>query len=220
VQLTAALQQSRQQLVTAREEERRRLRRDLHDGLGPQLASQTLTLNAIGKLLERDPAKARELLDHLQTQSQAAIEDIRRLVYALRPPALDELGLVEALREGARQYAQAGGCVEITTDPHPLPTLPAAIEVAVYRIAQEAITNVIRHTSAKRCGVAVTVQDHHLDLNISDDGPGFPPNVHFGVGLTSMRERAEELGGQLGFDNQPSGGARVQVWLPLPGDEA
>jgi signal transduction histidine kinase len=219
VQLTAALQQSRQQLVTAREEERRRLRGDLHDGLGPQLASQTLTLNAIGKLLDRDPAKARELLAHLQAQSQAAIEDIRRLVYALRPPALDELGLVEALREGARQYEQAGGCVEITTNPQPLPPLPAAVEVAVYRIAQEAITNVIRHTQAKRCCVGIAARNHHLELTITDDGPGFPSEFHFGVGLTSMRERAEELGGHLRFDTQPAGGAQVQVWLPLPEEE-
>jgi signal transduction histidine kinase len=219
VQLTAALQQSRQRLVTAREEERRRLRRDLHDGLGPQLASQTLTLNAIGKLLERDPTKARELLDHLQTQSQAAIHDIRRLVYALRPPALDELGLVAALREGARHYEQASGCVEITTTPHPLPALPAAVEVAVYRIAQEAITNVIRHTQAKNCRVAITAHNQHLDLTIADDGPGFPPEFHFGVGLNSMRERAEELGGHIRFENQPQGGTQVQVWLPLPGDE-
>lgn len=219
VQLTAALQQSRQQLVTAREEERRRLRRDLHDGLGPQLASQTLTLNAIGKLLERNPAKAKELLAHLQAQSQAAIQDIRRLVYELRPPALDELGLVAALREGVRQYEQTVGCVEITTTPNPLPALPAAVEVAAYRIAQEAITNVVRHTQAKQCHVAITAQDHHLNLTIADDGPGFPADFHFGVGLNSMRERAEELGGQVRFENQTERGARVQVWLPLPGGE-
>lgn len=219
VRLTAALQQSRQQLVTAREEERRRLRRDLHDGLGPQLASQTLTIDAISKLLERDPATARELLDHLKAQSQAAIQDIRRLVYALRPPTLDELGLVAALREGARQYEQMGRRVEITTAPHPFPSLPAAVEVAVYRITQEALTNVIRHTPAQACYVTITVRDHHLDLSIVDDGPGFPSDVHFGVGLNSMRERAEELGGHIRFENQPQGGAQVQLWLPLPGDE-
>jgi signal transduction histidine kinase len=219
VQLTVALQQSRQQLVTAREEERRRLRRDLHDGLGPQLASQTLTLNAIGKLLEREPAKARELLDHLKVQSHTAIQDIRRLVYALRPPALDELGLIEALREGAKQYVQGGGQIEITTNPQILPPLPAAVEVAVYRITQEAITNVIRHTPAKQCKVAIRIQDHHLDLTVVDEGPGFPSDVHFGVGLTSMRERAEELGGHICLENQTEGGAQVQVWLPLSGEE-
>jgi signal transduction histidine kinase len=217
VQLTAALQQSRQQLVTAREEERRRLRRDLHDGLGPQLASQTLTIDAINKLIERNPEKARELLEHLKTQSQAAIQDIRRLVYELRPPALDELGLVEALRTGTAQHGQAGNCVEITTDPDPLPALPAAVEVAAYRIAQEAITNAVRHAQARNCMVNLMVQNRRFDLTIADDGPGFPAEFHYGVGLNSMRERVEELGGQVRFTNPPEGGARVQVWLPLPG---
>jgi signal transduction histidine kinase len=216
VQLTAALQQSRQQLVTAREEERRRLRRDLHDGLGPQLASQTLTIDAIGRLLERDPSTAKELLEHLKVQSQTAIQDIRRLVYNLRPPALDELGLVEALREGVRQ---AGSLVEITTEPDPLPPLPAAVEVAVYRITQEAITNVLRHARAENCIVTMRAKDQRIDLSIADDGPGYPPDFHSGVGLNSMRERTEELGGQIHFENRPGGGARVQVWLPLPGGE-
>jgi signal transduction histidine kinase len=219
VRLTAALQQSRQQLVTAREEERRRLRRDLHDGLGPQLASQTLTIEAIGRLLETNAEKARDLLGHLKSQSQTAIQDIRRLVYDLRPPALDELGLAGALLEGVRQYESAGSNVEITTDPEPLPTLPAAVEVAVYRIAQEAITNVLRHSQAKCCNVSITIQNNHLDLLIADDGKGYPANFHFGVGLNSMRERAEELGGTIRFENQSQGGARVQVWLPLLGDE-
>ena len=219
VRLTAALQQSRQQLVTAREEERRRLRRDLHDGLGPQLASQTLTIDAISKLLGRDSATARNLLEHLKSQSQEAIQDIRRLVYGLRPPALDELGLVEALREAARQHRREGNDIEITTDPNPLPPLPAAVEVAVYRIAQEAITNVLRHAQAKRCIVSITTQDSQLGITITDDGTGYPDNFHFGVGLNSMRERAEELGGTIRFENQPQGGARVHVWLPLSGED-
>lgn len=220
VQLTIALQQSRQQLITAREEERRRLRRDLHDGLGPQLASQTLTIDTIGKLWERDPAKARELLNHLQAQSRAATQEIRRLVYGLRPPALDELGLVAALREGIRQYGEEGRCVEIATEPQPLPLLPAAVEVALYRIAQEAMTNVIRHAHATTCSVRIQVQAHALELTVQDDGVGIAPDLHVGVGLHSMRERAEELGGRLRVENHPTGGVYVQVWLPLPGDEA
>jgi signal transduction histidine kinase len=188
VWLTSALQQSRQQLVTAREEERRRLRRDLHDGLGPQLASQTLTIDAIGKLMLQDKDKARALLDHLKIQSRAAIQDIRRLVYDLRPPALDELGLIGALQEGVRQ---TDACVEIMAVPHPLPALPAAVEVAAYRIVQEALTNVTRHAQARRCTVAVTLEDHNLNLVIADDGKGYPVDLHFGVGLNSMRERAK-----------------------------
>jgi len=216
IKLTTDLQRSRQQLVTAREEERRRLRRDLHDGLGPHLASQTLTIEAIGKLMDRDPAAARELLHHLKIQAQSAITDIRRLVYELRPPALDELGLVEALSESARQYESAGWNVSIQARPAPLPPLPAAIEIAVYRIVREAITNATRHAQTCRCSVQIEVAGGRLDLLITDDGPGFPAGLHYGVGLTSMRERAEELGGQITLDNQSEGGARVRVWLPLP----
>jgi len=214
--LTAALQQSRQQIITAREEERRRLRRDLHDGLGPQLASQTLTIDAITKLLATDPATALELLQSLKSQARAAIQDIRRLVYDLRPPALDELGLVEALQEAARQYESAGWGVSILASPTPLPSLPAAVEVAVYRIVREAITNATRHAQTHNCTVRIEVQSPRLWLSIADDGPGFADVLHCGVGLTSMRERAEELGGQIVFGNKPEGGAQVQVWLPLP----
>ena len=219
VQLNTALQQSRQQLVTAREEERRRLRRDLHDGLGPQLASQTLTIDAISKMLDRNPVEAMALLQQLKVQSQSAIQDIRQLVYNLRPPALDELGLVEALRERAGQYGIEGSVIEITTDPTPLPALPAAVEVAVYRIVQEAITNVLRHAQAIRCAVSITTRENHLETSITDDGKGYPIDFHFGVGLNSIRERAEELGGTIRFENQPEGGARVHVWLPLVGEE-
>lgn len=219
VQLTIALQQSRRQLVSAREEERRRLRRDLHDGLGPQLASHTLTLEAIDKLLERDAAKVKELLNILKEQSQAATQEVRRLVYGLRPPALDELGLVGALQEGIRHYGNEGCSVEIATEPQPLPPLPAAVEVALYRIAQEALTNVIRHAHAASCRVLIQVQEHAVELTVRDDGSGIAPHSQAGVGLHAMRERAEELGGRLRVENHAAGGAHVQLWLPLPGDE-
>ena len=136
VRLGADLRRSRERLVGAREEERRRLRRDLHDGLGPQLASQTLTLDTARKLMPTDPAAADALLDELHGHIQAAVVDVRRLVNALRPPVLDDLGLVAALREGARRYDDAGLSVHFAT-PDALPTLPASVEVAAYRIAQE-----------------------------------------------------------------------------------
>jgi signal transduction histidine kinase len=219
VRLNLDLRQVRTRLVTTREEERRRLRRDLHDGLGPQLASQTLTIDAITKLLDQNPTAANELLHTLKLQAQSAIRDIRRLVYNLRPPALDELGLVDALKESFRHHMQAGCQVQISTDPNPLPTLPAAIEVAVYRITQEAVTNVVRHARAAHCAVEISIQNQHLDLLISDDGRGFPANFYHGVGLSSMRERAEELSGLIDFKNHPTGGVLVQARLPLPGEE-
>jgi signal transduction histidine kinase len=211
--LSTGLQESRERLVTTREEERRRLRRDLHDGLGPQLSSQTLTLSAARKLLRQDPDAADRLLVDATTHAQEAIADIRRLVYALRPPALDDLGLLAALQEQLTQY-HASGLTLTLTAPERLPPLPAAVEVACYRIAQEALTNVMRHAHAQRCRVHLSV-DADLILEIGDDGHGFPPLQRSGIGLTSMRERAEELGGSCTITSVPDGGARVLVCLPL-----
>jgi signal transduction histidine kinase len=217
VRLTADLQRSRERLVTAREEERRRLRRDLHDGLGPQLATQTLKLEAARDLVASEPARATELLSGLISDSQNAIADIRRLVYALRPPALDELGLISALREQIAQYGSAH--LRITLEaPDRLPPLPAAVEVAAYRIIQEALTNVVKHARAHACTVQIQLlgegQHRTLGVEVSDDGIGLPAQPRAGIGLHSMRERAEELGGAL--DMAPGGGTRVSAYLPAP----
>jgi signal transduction histidine kinase len=213
VRLTSDLQRARERLVAAREEERRRLRRDLHDGLGPQLASQTLLIDTVFRLLPDDIDGAVELLQRLKSQSQGAIADIRRLVYALRPPALDDLGLVEALREQAMQYVQSGVQIAVVA-PRALPPLPAAVEVAVYRIAQEALTNVIRHAQARVCTIEI-VAGPELTLTIADDGRGLPAERRMGVGLNSMHERATELGGRLTIEPRPGGGTQVRAWLPL-----
>lgn len=214
VRLTADLQQSRERLVTAREEERRRLRRDLHDGLGPTLASITLKLDATRNLLTRDPTAADALLIDLKKQTQAAVSDIRRLVYDLRPPSLDELGLIQALREQTEQYNYDRLRITIEA-PEPLPSLPAAVEVATYRIVQEAITNVIRHSQACNCTIRFAL-NHGLDIEICDDGRGISTGQRAGVGLTSIRERVAELGGICEIEAQPISGTRLHVRLPLP----
>ncbi|WP_420643747.1 GAF domain-containing sensor histidine kinase [Candidatus Leptofilum sp.] len=214
VQLSDELRQSRQRIVTAREDERRRLRRDLHDGLGPQLASQTLGLEAIGQLMTTHPQKARDLLASLQTQAQEAIVDVRRLVYALRPPALDDLGLVAALQQSANRLETEE--LRFSFDlPHPLPALPAAVETAVYRITQEAMTNVVRHAQATTCIIRLDYTDNTLSVTIQDDGQGLSPKYQAGVGLNSMRERAEELNGVCMIQSLPEGGTQVQAQLPL-----
>ena len=212
-QLTVDLQRSRERLVTAREEERRRLRRDLHDGLGPQLSSQTFTLSAIKKLLRQDPDTAEQLLVAAKTHAQEAIADIRRLVYALRPPALDDLGLLVALQEQMTQY-HASGIVLTLEAPEALPPLPAAIEMACYRIVQEALTNVVRHAHATYATVHLRVQEA-LVVEVRDNGQGLPPGVRSGVGLSSMHERAEELGGTCLVEALAKGGTRVYARLPL-----
>ncbi len=218
-QLTIDLQRSRERLVTAQEEERRRLRRDLHDGLGPQLSSQTLTLSAIKKLLRQDPDTAEHLLSDAITHAQEAIADIRRLVYALRPPALDDLGLLAALQEQMTQYHGSGIRLSLSA-PEALPSLPAAIEIACYRIVQEALTNVVRHAHATHATVGLRVLASALEVEVRDDGQGLPPGMRSGVGLRSMRERAEELGGTYLVETRAEGGTRVCARLPFEGGQS
>ena len=219
--LTLALQRSREKLVLAREEERRRIRRDLHDGLGPTLASQTLKLDAVLDLLADDPQAAGQHVKQLKSQTQQMVADIRRLVYELRPPALDELGLLEALRAHVAQMNGMNGRLRISIDaaPEPLPALPAAIEVAAYRIALEGVTNVIRHAQAQDCRMEFVVTEAEqlpcLTLTITDDGLGLPAQFQSGLGLISMRERAEELGGKCEIVSDSQGGTRVTAVLPF-----
>lgn len=216
--LTTDLQRSRERLINAREEERRRLRRDLHDGLGPQLATLTLNLDAARNLLVEEPDTADALLAGLKAQIQDSISDIRRLVYDLRPPALDELGLVPAIREGAASYVRSGLDVRVEA-PKELPDLPAAVEVAAYRIIQEALTNATRHARAGVCRVRLSAREGEIELEITDDGVGLPEDRHGGVGIASMRERAAELGGTCRVVAMPGGGTRVLARLPLSNTE-
>ena len=210
VHLSEEVQRSRQALVTSREEERRRLRRDLHDGLGPVLAAVALQADTAADLVEADPAEVKVLLQNVVTQAQDAVADVRRLVYDLRPPALDELGLVGALRQTAQMLQHQ---VRIELEADDLPPLPAAVEVAVYRIAQEALNNVVSHAQASYCRVVLRHGDG-LQLHVEDNGVGLPASFSAGVGLISMRERAAELGGICTV--QPgSGGVCVTAILPL-----
>jgi signal transduction histidine kinase len=214
VQLTADLQRSRERLVTTREEERRRLRRDLHDGLGPVLGALTLKLDAARNLLATNPEAVDKLLLDLKTQAQGAIADIRRLVYELRPPALDDLGLASALREYASQCGSLNGLSITVEIPEMLEALPAAVEVAAYRTVQEGLNNIVRHARASNCLVRVGMNGS-LDIEITDDGVGMPPDRRAGIGLISMRERAEELGGSFVINTGPQGGTHIVARLPL-----
>ena len=212
--LMTDLQQSRTRLVTAREEERRRIRRDLHDGLGPTLASLTFKIDAARNLLTQDSQRADRLLEEVRDQTQETLTQIRRLVYDLRPPALDELGLLSVLREQAASYQHQGLQILIEA-PECLPPLPAAVEVAAYRIAREALTNVVRHAQAKHCLLRLGLRDRVLTLQITDDGKGIAPEHRIGVGWLSMQERASELGGGCTITRGASGGTTIQVNFPL-----
>ncbi len=214
LRLTQDLQRSRERLVTTREEERRRLRRDLHDGLGPVLAAMAFKLDAVYNLADRDSGAVKKMSTELKAQMQEVLADIRRIAYNLRPPALDELGLVGALKAHIASHNQVQG-LQITLEaPENPPSLPAAVEVAAYRIALEAMNNVSRHAGAHHCYVRLSLPDD-LCLEILDDGRGLPGAVRAGVGLISMRERAEELGGRCIAEMLPDGGTGIKARLPL-----
>jgi signal transduction histidine kinase len=211
--LAADLQRSRERIVVAREEERRRLRRDLHDGFGPALASQALKLDAAIDLVESDPQAAIRTLSEVKDKTQGIVADIRRMVYALRPPALDELGLVGALNAHLQSLPANG--LRVRLEAAPLPRLLAAVEVAAYRIVLEAVTNSVRHAQASECRVRLGTAEGALEITVEDDGRGLPAEHVAGVGLESLRERAAELGGTCVIVNGAAGGARVSARLPL-----
>jgi signal transduction histidine kinase len=209
------LQASRERIIAAREEERRRLRRELHDGLGPTLTGIAFAADAAANTIDDDPEQSQRLLTTLRRDTRAALADVRRLVDNLRPPALDELGLVGALRQRADQLAWRadGQSVHVRLDvPEDVPILPAAIEVAAYRVATEALTNVVRHSKATGAVVRLRYAEQ-VELSITDNGP---PNGAWapGVGLNAMRERTAELGGSFQAGPTPDGG-QVVASFPL-----
>lgn len=211
--LSDDLQHARERLVTAREEERRRLRRDLHDGLGPKLAGQALILEAVRDALPPEASQNRALVEHLIRDSQQVVGEVRQLVHGLRPPAIDQLGLCGALQALTEPIAAAGLRVDLELPPAMIP-LPAAVEVALYRIAQEALTNVIKHAHARSCALALAIGPSVVQLQIADDGVGPGDSPIWGVGMHSMRERAEEIGGSCRVERRPGGGTVVVAELP------
>jgi two-component system NarL family sensor kinase len=230
VRVNRELQRSRQRLITAREEERRRLRRDLHDGLGPSLATLAMHLEAARDLIGEDPHRAADLVGELAEQTRGDIGEVRRLVDGLRPPALDQLGLVSALQQRADQHNLAAReqrgeprmtwSVQAADDLEPL---PAAVEVAAYRIVVEAVTNALRHSSAETCAVTLDRDERALHIRIRDTGNGVSPTPRPGVGLSSMRERAAELGGTCTLTSSPGVGTVIEARLPItatPTDES
>ncbi|WP_457254568.1 sensor histidine kinase [Pedococcus sp. P5_B7] len=214
--LARELQESREQLVLSREEDRRRIRRDLHDGLGPVLGGVAMRLDAAGNAVDSDPATAHRLVVQSRAEITEALADVRRLVHGLRPPALDDLGLLAAVEQQADRTRAAG--LEVSVRADDVAALPAAVEVAAYRIVSEALANVARHAHASSCTVTLATGRADLAVEVRDDGRGIAPDVVAGVGLRSLRERAEELGGRYEVVCPPGGGTTVRAWLPVGGN--
>lgn len=233
--LMQELQASREKLIFAREEERRSLRNNLHDDMAPKLASLALTASAAGALIRKDPPRAEGIVAELESDIRIIVSEIREFVHNLRPPALDQYGLVEAIRQRADRLMHVmnahrtdeGNQIQLeVSSPHALPLLPAAVEVAVYRIVTEALTNAVKHSKSSTCRVTIAMhtgmQIDELYVEIVDNGVGISDAVRLvshgsegGVGLTSIRERAAELGGRSQIVVAEGGGTRVAAWLPL-----
>ena len=216
--LQQALRGALAKAVAAREEERRRIRREIHDGIGPLLAAAILRTETTMDLPPGSPGQA-EALQKVHYLQKTALTDVRSLVEGLRPPSLDHGGLVSALRQHADlsegMTAGSSPTVEFETSGE-LAELPAAVEVAAYRIGQEAISNATKHASAQRIIVRLSRTDDDLTVEIEDDGIGVAPeNGSSGVGRVSMTERATELGGWCANEHSPTGGTRVRAWLPI-----
>ncbi|HEV7203742.1 MAG TPA: sensor histidine kinase [Jatrophihabitans sp.] len=220
--LLGDLRQSLDGVLYAREDERRRLRHELHDSLGPILAGISLGLHAARRLMTREPEQADELVSHLEQELQAAIAEVRRLFETLRPPALDQLGLLPAVREhidllATRMRSDEDSAEQVSFELHhvgDLAALPAIVEIAAYRIVCEALTNVARHSGAHTCTVNLS-RDKGVRVEVVDDGVGYSGRSGRGLGLGSMRERAAELGGTFLIESPPAGGTRVVVTLPV-----
>jgi signal transduction histidine kinase len=216
VRLAADLRRSSLAIVSAREEERKRLRRDLHDGLGPALTGVSLGLRTALRQLGRaaggaPPSPPHRLLAHAADEVDALVDEVKRIVRDLRPTALDQFGLVDAVVEFSRSL-QGELDIELSMPNVPL-ELPAAVEVATYRIVTEALTNVVRHAQAARCWLTISA-GATIDIDVVDDGVGFDEAVNDGVGWTAMRERASELGGSVKVARHFPHGTHLHVELP------
>ncbi|MEA2704908.1 MAG: hypothetical protein QOD63_2853, partial [Actinomycetota bacterium] len=200
-------------------EERTRVARELHDALAQTLFSLGLTAGAAAALVRADPARAESELATVQDLARAAASEVRSLVFELRPSALDDDGLAPALAKHLELVGRAHGLETTMTSsgPGPVPVSPRT-EAELFRIAQEALTNVVRHASAGSASVALVVDDDSVTLTVADDGDGFDPDVRAirtrRLGLTSMRERAVALGGRLTIDSVPGEGTTVSVVVP------
>lgn len=211
--LEAELSASRARLVTAREEERRRIRQDLHDELGPTLAAIANQVERAAVDVAADPEGATARLDGVAEEVRSTVRSVRALVEGLRPAALDQLGLVGAVQELARRLDAPGLSIEVVGE-GALEDLPAAVEVGAYRIVGEALTNVVRHSGASSCQVRLHRAGEQLEVVVDDDGRGLG-GAPAGVGRRSMAERAAELGGRCAVAPGPDGGTRVRARLPV-----
>jgi len=215
-------QQLLHRAITAQEEERARLARELHDEIGQTLTAVQLSLDRLAKALPTDDPGSRERLDRGRTLTEQALTDLRRMIAALRPGVLDQLGLLPALGWVADHTVRSLGIIVAVEANGLQQRLPAEVETILFRIAQEAMSNVARHSGAQHLNVELIQREGQLTLTLSDDGHGFDPTAvtttpdrSRGLGLAGMQERASLAGGQVTVESAPGRGTTVRVVMPL-----
>ena len=199
------------------EDERRRLARELHDGLGQNLTALKHRLGQIGSELAPGPSPLRDKLDTALALCAGALDDTRNLSRLLRPPILDDLGLAPALQWLARSTEESSG-LPVVIEIEPLPALDDEVQTLLFRVAQEAMNNAAKHSAAHSLLLRLVPRDGRLQLQVIDDGTGFDPEAAMaagGTGLGSMRERLRLYGGQLELRSAPGHGTRLRATVPL-----
>jgi signal transduction histidine kinase len=214
--LTSRLARSRRDLTGSYNRDRHRLRRDLHDSLGPVLATAVMRIDSVRGLIETDPGAVESALVELREDTRAALAEIRRLIYELRPPPVEPSGLRAAVRTLADEFNRAsdGRLVVTVSGTGELADVSPEVGLAVYRILSEALTNVARHSGATRCEIVISIDDE-LVVEVTDNGRGLRASSRRGLGLHSMRERAQELGGDCRVESLRPQGTLVRVRIPL-----
>jgi signal transduction histidine kinase len=205
-------------LIHAQEEERRRLARELHDGLSQQLAMLTVELGMVVKQMPENTPSLREQLSRLRDRSERIADDLRRMMHQLHPAALEHLGLVSALRSHCCEVSTEDGIKVQFRVLSELGQVPPEVAVCLYRIAQEALRNVSKHSGAREAWVEIDHKGDGILLSIADKGIGFDdaaPKGDKSLGLISMRERVRILDGTIKIKSAPGEGTRVNVRVPL-----
>jgi PAS domain S-box-containing protein len=216
------LQATSHRLLTVQENERRTLARELHDAVGQELTALSLNLTIIGGALPgTTPEKVRDRLEDSQELLENTARHLRDIMVELRPAGLDELGLLAALQEHASQVGRRAELAVTVVGVDPQPRLPPTEEIALFRIAQEALNNVVKHSQASECTISLSQNERAVVLSIVDNGTGFdtgrkPATAGYGMGTTTMRERAETIGAQLSREANPGEGTRITIELSWP----
>jgi signal transduction histidine kinase len=211
VRLIEDLRASRQRLVAAQDEERRRIERNIHDGAQQQLVALAVQLKLVRQMLDRDPATVGPMVDGLQAAATTALEDLRDLARGIYPPLLADKGLAAALDSQARKAA-----VPVSVSADAVGRYPQEIEAAVYFCSLEALNNVAKYAGSSAAEVHLAQENGHLTFTVHDDGAGFDPETTgYGTGLHGMADRLDAIGGDLTVDSAPGRGTTIRGCVPV-----